>query len=110
MRGVGIEIGGRRRTLRYDLNALAEIERVLGIGIDQIGQISGQARTIRALVWAGLLHEEPSLTEAEVGSWIYGPVLAQAIEAVNLALTEAFGPGNVQRAEASGGTGEQSSS
>ncbi len=54
----------RPRALRYSINAIAELERVLG---QPIGEIVGAMRalsimTIRAMVWAGLRHENSRLT------------------------------------------------
>lgn len=75
-RGTKVELGGKARILRYDLNALAEIGDKLGIEVrlSHLGEDLLDARlplsALRTFVWAGLLHEEPELTEREVGGWV----------------------------------------
>lgn len=67
---VPIELGGKTRHLRYDFNALVALEDVLGIPISDIGNImagSVKLSDLRAIVWAGLLHEDKSLTPEAVG-------------------------------------------
>jgi hypothetical protein len=94
--GVGIEIGGRRRTLRYDLNALATLEEKLGLSISQLDHTTLGVRAIRSLIWAGLVGEEPELTETDVGAWI-GPgalAITTAMTKVGEALKEALGGEN----------------
>lgn len=76
MRAVTVNIGGRERRLRYDLNAIAEIGDRLKIAVrlDRLGEdIMAQPlplSAIRTILWAGLIHESPELTEHEVGGWI----------------------------------------
>lgn len=84
---VAIEVGGKDRTLKFDLNALAEVEDRLKLGgindvIPLLERIS--IRAVRCLLWAGLAHEDPTLTEKDVGSWNIDvrevvPLLGQAI-------------------------------
>lgn len=88
-----IDLGGQPRTIRYDGNALFEIEERLGRPIAELADIIVSAKTIRTLLWAGLLHEDPKLTEHSVGSWIGGggTPINEAMEAVGEALADAFG-------------------
>jgi hypothetical protein len=98
--GTSIEIGGKRRTLRYDLNALAEIEEKTGRPISQVSELNVDMRTVRAIVWAGFIHAEPDLTLQEVGSWI-GPGGMSFIDALKYfheAFGEAFGDANPTQA------------
>lgn len=100
--GVGIELNGRRRTLRYDLNALALLEEKLGRSISQLDDVEMGIRSIRALIWAGLQHDDPDLTEQDVGAWIGpgGVSITDAMMKVGEALKEAFGGENPTEATA----------
>lgn len=73
---VVLELGGKERRLSYDLNAVAEIGERLGIRI-RLGTLGSDLlqqeiplRALRTLLWAGLIHAEPELTEEEVGAWV----------------------------------------
>lgn len=70
------------RKLKFDLNALAEFEGAMGCSVNSLflrvkdaneagGKEAGAAvigfREVRALVWAALLHENPTLTIKEAG-------------------------------------------
>lgn len=69
--GGTLVLGGRERTLRFDLNALATLEDELGVNVlDGTVWQNMNVRTVRAMLWVGLLHEDESLTLHEVGSWI----------------------------------------
>ena len=59
----------RERHLRFDFNALADLEQVLGVTLAQLPQDAGALglRHVRAFVWAGLRHEDPQLTVAGAG-------------------------------------------
>lgn len=58
----------KERTLKYTLNALAEVEDK-GIDLTQLdGKVS--IKTLRTLLHAGLIHEDPELTEIELGNMI----------------------------------------
>lgn len=77
----------RVRSLKFDMNAYAEFQSTMGIAIDTIFRKAGKAvddvaldedkaiafkeamgdQYLRALVWAGLLHEEENLTLREAG-------------------------------------------
>lgn len=57
----------RRRTLRYDLNALADFEQEVGMGFAQLMKSRAIFATTRAMLWAGLKHEDSSLTIERVG-------------------------------------------
>jgi hypothetical protein len=62
---------GRDYRLRLDINALADLEDVMGVGIGSlvVGGRMGLS-TIRALLWAALKWEERSLTMAGAGDLI----------------------------------------
>jgi hypothetical protein len=70
-KGIEIELGGNKYSLKYDLNAFAEIEDTHGSITDVLVKMEeGSAKAIRALIWAGLLANENPPTEKEVGSMI----------------------------------------
>ena len=79
-KGTKINIGGRERVLRYDLNAGEEIEERLDVLL-RPGSIEEDLRelantpmplmkTAKIVLWAGLIREEPELTLQECGSWV----------------------------------------
>lgn len=62
---------GVERTLRYDLNAMAEMEDRYGT-VDAAFEAmdNNSIKAVRFVLWAGLIHEDPNLTEQKVGSLI----------------------------------------
>ena len=82
---VVLNLGGKERRPRYDLNALAEIGDRLGIEVrlSDIGEdLLGRKlplKALRVIFWAGFIHEDPELTEEEAGRWVdqynFGEVL-----------------------------------
>lgn len=67
-----LTIGGRERKVHFDLNALCAIEERLGLnGLQQIAdQLEKlQGKSLRCVIWAGLVRDDPNLTEDEVGKW-----------------------------------------
>lgn len=65
---VGLELQGKTYTLRYTLNSLAEIEDKLGVTLAELDKVNLGIKSIRVLLWAGLIHE--GLTEFEVGDMV----------------------------------------
>jgi hypothetical protein len=60
----------RVRNLRYTMNALAEIEDILGVPLSELENIKMSIKNVRVILWAGLIHEDPTLTQEEVGNWV----------------------------------------
>lgn len=62
---------GVERELKYDLNAMAEMEDRYG-SVDAAFEAldSNSIKAVRFILWVGLIHEDPSLTEQKVGSLI----------------------------------------
>lgn len=62
---------GVERNLVYDLNAMAELEDRYG-SVDAAFEAldKNSIKAIRCILWAGLIHAEPDLTEQQVGSLI----------------------------------------
>jgi hypothetical protein len=83
----------KRRALRFDLNALADFEQEVGMGIAQLMQTKAIFATTRALLWAGLRHEDRGLTVDRMGDLIgtyikQGGDLTQALQAAFKAAVE----------------------
>src|SRR5690606_12461338 len=66
MKTVPVELDKPRR-LRFDVNALADVEDAMGVGIGAIFQQQVGIRMIRTLLWAGLKWEDPGLTQQRAG-------------------------------------------
>lgn len=96
-----ITLGGKSWHLRYDMNAIAELEGALGRDIREIGLrlMRGKmgTREVRALVWASILHEFEDAGIRQVGNWLdeagflKDPAKSEALMAkVFEALSDAF--------------------
>lgn len=57
----------RNRSLRYDLNAMADFEQTTGMGLPRLMATQAIFATTRALLWAGLKHADRGLTIDVVG-------------------------------------------
>lgn len=62
---------GRTRNFRFDINALADFEQLTGMGFGQLMQMKAIFATCRALLYAGLKHEDRTLTIEGVGDLIF---------------------------------------
>lgn len=83
---VDIELDKPRKIL-YDFNSLVLIEEQVGQGFnDFIQNWKPNLKTIRIVLWAGLVHEDPALTLTQVGKII--PVSQMAL--VSMKVTEAM--------------------
>lgn len=71
--GYYIQLGNMKLRFDYTVNALCEVERVLGMSIDHAIQ-SGTVTTIRALFWGGLISWQPNLSLADVGELMQGEI------------------------------------
>lgn len=61
---------GKPRNLKFDINAIANVERELKTGLNSImGERMG-LDVLRVMLWAGLKHEDQSLTVEKIGNWI----------------------------------------
>jgi len=64
---VAIELD-KKRHLVYDLNALSALEETYGAVDQAFAEVEkGSAKAIRALLWAGLISEDPELTLTKAG-------------------------------------------
>lgn len=78
----------RKRTMRFDINALADFEQEAGMGFGQLMSTKALFATARALAWAGMRHEDRGITVAAVGTKIQ-EYMAEG-GAVDEILTELF--------------------
>ena len=92
----------RRRSLRFDLNALADFEQEVGMGFAQLMKSRAIFATARAMLWAGLKHEDSALTIERVGDLLtdYMQQGGKVDEALQLAFKAAMDQGALGRPEA----------
>lgn len=67
---VSLVIGGRERHLCFDLNAICIAEKATGVNLLKAAVSEVDATSIRGLLYAALLRDDPTLKLDEVGSWI----------------------------------------
>lgn len=124
-RGYVVELGGATRLLRFDMNALCALEEALGLSITDFDPGKAGFRGQRALLWAGLLHEDEQfakgyparLTVAQVGEWMtplmlepenYSKALTAAANAFAAAFPEPKSEDDSKNVERADGTGKNS--
>lgn len=62
---------GVERTIKFTLNAMAELEDRYGSVDEAFKQLDNNSiKAVRCILWAGLIHEDPELTEQQVGNLI----------------------------------------
>lgn len=72
MESILIELD-RPRHLRYDANAIADLEGILGMPLSRILRMdTNTIYVLRAWMWAGLRHEDQNLSLIKVGELIDG--------------------------------------
>ena len=81
---VSLIIGGEKRQLCFDFNAIVLAEKHTGINVLQSVTIP-TAGSLRAMLWASLIRSYPKLTIEEVGSWITMSNAPGIYEALTLA-------------------------
>jgi hypothetical protein len=81
----------KQRNFRFTFNAFCELEDVLDRPLTEL-QKGFKMKDLRALVWAGLLHEEPELTIEQAGDLIdEAESIEEVAEAVSKAIEAAMG-------------------
>jgi len=99
-----VAIPGTDYVLRYDINALCEVEEAAGENIPALlaGMEDGTPpsfRQMRLLLWGGLRSGNPRITQAEAGV-ILGEVTPQvAVRLIGDALTAALGKAEAEPGE-----------
>ena len=85
----------RPRGLKFDLNAFAELEDKFG-SMDAAfhAMQKGSLKAARTLLWAGLLHEDETLTERKVGGLVTLANLSGIMDSITSALTAAMPDGD----------------
>jgi hypothetical protein len=86
---VAIELD-KARNLKFDFNAICELEDALGKPVTQLKEENVGFRELRAMLWAGLLHESPDLTVEEAGALVSE---AESVQYVTEKVVEAFATG-----------------
>lgn len=81
----------KKRHLKFDLNAFAELEELYG-DMNAVFEAmqKGSIKAIRAMLWAGLVHEDKELTIEQVGSMIDMSNINDVVETVSKAIGEAL--------------------
>ncbi len=93
-KGVKITLlDGVERELRFTLNALAELEDKYG-SVDAAFESmdKGSIKTIRYVLWAGLLHHNDGLTEQQVGDLLDLSMVRELMQGMSQALQSHMGP------------------
>jgi hypothetical protein len=81
-------LDGKERHLRFTLNALAELELRYGSIEEAFNKLEsgGSVIALRTILWAGLVWEDPDLTEKGVGDLIDLAYMQEMTEALGSAL------------------------
>lgn len=108
---VAFQVGERAYTMSFSVNALCELEELLGMPVAQIAAGMEKAEnvrmsTVRALVWAGLRDHHGDLQLKDAGEIATEAGIPACMEAVGkafaLAFPEAKADANPRKAKASG--------
>jgi hypothetical protein len=96
---VTIELGGKTRAIRFDLNAFAELELRFGSVQEAMKALeSGSMKSVRTILWSGLIHEEAvidevtgepikyNITPYQVGGWVEPSRMQEISEKISLAV------------------------
>lgn len=75
----------RERNLKFDLNALEIIEEMSGVSLDKAVETMNM-KTLKVLLYSGLVHEDADLTLEKVGSM----VTFENLQDVSIALNKCF--------------------
>jgi phenylpropionate dioxygenase-like ring-hydroxylating dioxygenase large terminal subunit len=97
---------GVERSIKFTLNALAELEDMFGsvqAAFDKLEK-ENSMKALRAILWAGFLHEDASLTEQQVGNLIDLAYMQELVASLNTAFENDMAQGEVQGQTAIQGT------
>jgi len=103
-----IKIGGADRPVSFNMNALAEFERLTGVGLGDLEDAfsSIKASHIRALVYSSIKEGQrlsgglADIEIEEVGSWLTVESMEAVMSEFNKAITPASGEGEDKPAKA----------
>lgn len=78
-----VELGGVERRLIFNMNALVEFETETGMSLNEVDfKKKVSIKTLRALLWACLLTDCPTISIGEVGTWVDMGNLQEVTEAL----------------------------
>jgi len=100
---VKLDIGGKVRQLVFDFNAICTVTSITGINLLEASVGVTDAPSMRALLFASLLHNDPDLTLEEVGSWI---TMKNIVHVKQALLTAWFLSIEVDKSDEDAGLGE----
>lgn len=90
----------KKRTLRFNTHALAELEDALGYPLSKIDTESVGVKTILKMFWAGMLHHMPDLTIQEAADLMDYSNITEVSEKITEALELALsGPPQQKKAK-----------
>lgn len=94
---VEVELGGKVRRLRMDLNAMCCFQEVTGKNLFDSEVASSISRgmtpaDLRALLWACLVHEDKKLTIEQVGGWIGSDNMLEVAQGLSGAFANSMPP------------------
>ena len=82
----------KERHLRLDFNAISLVEETLGVKFPEIQDNVG-VRDLRAIMWAGLRHEDPDLTIEQVGSMLHMGNMQEVFQTIQDAIEQQYNEG-----------------
>lgn len=82
----------KKRTLKYNMNALVNLEEALGHSITQMDASNVGIKRIVQMFWAGMLHDMPNLTLQEAADLMDYSTLDEISQKVSEAFELAFEP------------------
>jgi len=86
-----IKIGNETKHLHYDLNAFAELEELydsIDVAMDALSK--GSLKAVINVLWAGLIHENETLTQKDVGKMFDLSQMQEIGELINKAIMRAI--------------------
>jgi hypothetical protein len=102
---VEVELGGENKLLKFDYNAVADIEEKFGKGIVAVFKEENVGfNTVRLFYWAGLKWKDPGLTVQRVGGLLgdklaAGGNIGELMEPIVKALKASRLLGDMERGE-----------
>jgi len=76
----------KERVLKFTLNSLIKLKE-LGVDVTKLGE-GVELSQIRALLWAGLIHEDKEITEEYIGDYVTMDNLTEISEAIGEAFKQ----------------------
>jgi len=81
-------LDGIERTVKFTLNAMAELEERYGTVEKAFEELEANSvKALRAVLWAGFIEDDPDLTERQVGSLIDITYMSDLMESLNEAFS-----------------------